>query len=89
MVETAWVVAIEHRHGSDVSLFRSCPAANGALFDYVQQWWGDVAGLRYEDDGQMLTVPDKPPTNPTDAVAMYFAAHPSEWFSLDEKPVLA
>lgn len=79
-----WILEIHHRHGSDTSAHASEARAQATLTTYVDQWWAEVAGCHYEDDDYTLTVPVDAPADADKAVAIYFAAHPSEWFDLHE-----
>lgn len=88
MNASAWILEIHHRHGCDTSAHASEALAQAALTAYVDQWWAEVAWGEYGDDGHTLTAPADPPADADHAVAIYFAAHPSEWFDLHENALV-
>jgi hypothetical protein len=58
--ETVHVLAIEHRHGTDISVHRTETGARLALYDYVAENWA-------------LEIPKrKIPAKPGKAIARYF-----------------
>lgn len=70
-----WVLAIYHKHGTDLEVFDNDEKARASLYDFVVDYWD-------ERDGPM-------PEDPTDAISDYFATHVGEeGYEITECPVL-
>jgi hypothetical protein len=69
--EDLWVLVIEHRHGTDVTIHRSEGGARRTLYGFVDQWWTDEMPPGKEC-----------PANPHDAIYEYFD-HTEESYTLD------
>ena len=89
MDSEVWLLMVHHRHGDDVTVYTSEPAARGGLFDYVAQCWAEIAGGEYETSaGVKAIVPQEIPGDPDTAIEIYFQAHKDgEIFAIDQKPV--
>lgn len=73
-----YVLIIDHDHGTDVNVYATDELAKEALYEYVQEWWGDVsANAGYPKDC---------PDNAAEAIAMYFEDN-SEWYAIHERPI--
>jgi len=58
---TVYVVAIEHKHGMNTSVFETREDAQASLYEYVKEWW-DSDGPQGEEI----------PTNASQAIERYF-----------------
>jgi hypothetical protein len=67
---TVWVLAIDHRHGTDITAYGSEEAARSALAAYVDQWWEELAD---RDAGTL-----EPPDDRDEMIDNYFEAA-AEW----------
>lgn len=76
----AWVVSIEHRHGTDVHLFQSKASADLQITEWVRCYWDEVSDLP--------DMPEEAPESDDEAVSLYFANHPDESYRLVECEVL-
>jgi hypothetical protein len=70
VTRTVWVLAIDHRHGTDITAYPTEDAATDALADYARKCWEEVAD---PDAGTM-----EPPEGRDDLIGCYFEAA-SEW----------
>ena len=73
-----WVLAIEHRHGTDLTAHHTEDHARQWLREWVGQWWHEIADLT----GDLAAIDE------TEAVEAYFAARDDEFYSLTDTPVL-
>lgn len=69
------VLVIEHRRGSEISVFHSDTDADTYLAGWVRDWWSEVA--------ERGTAPAEPPTDDTEAIRIYFEAHDDETYYRD------
>ncbi|WP_347956040.1 hypothetical protein [Gordonia aichiensis] len=68
------VLVIEHRRGSDISVFGFDADADTYLAGWVRDWWSEVAERHR---------PAEPPTDDTEAIKFYFEAHDDETYYRD------
>lgn len=73
-----WVLAISHRHGTDVSVHRSEAGALDNLFSYVGDWW--------ENDAPREEVI---PHDRGEAIDRYFELVTDEFYSLEATELLS
>ncbi|KJR10542.1 hypothetical protein [Gordonia sihwensis] len=69
------VLVIEHRFGSDISVFHSDADADTYLAGWVRDWWLEVA--------ESGAAPAEPPTDDTEAISMYFELHGNDTYYRD------
>ena len=74
--ENMWVLMVEHRHGTDVSIHRTEQGAKDALTVYVDYWWGR------EFPGAAA------PADDNERVTEYFERIHDEFHTINEAPVL-
>ena len=58
--EVLYILRIEHRHGEDMSIYRTEAGAHKALAEYCREWWDEVS-----DD-------DMPPDDDEKVIDEYF-----------------
>lgn len=79
-MNVVWVLKIDHRHGSNVTVHSTESAAQAALLTYVQEWW-------CETDGR-CGAPDTVPADADEAIDTYFEVMgDTEWYSIDESTI--
>ena len=44
---TVWVLAIDHKHGTDISVHTTEKGARKALYQYCAEWWGEDLDKKY------------------------------------------
>jgi len=65
MIDTVWVLTVEHNSGHDLSLHTTQAGARARLLDYVRTWWNlRVSGA----DGTLTPIP----ADPDEAIDLYF-----------------
>jgi len=66
--DRVWVLAIEHRHGTELSVHRTDTSAYKAVFEWVQEWWDNEMPVT------SIHPPHRPimPTDHTKAIGAYF-----------------
>lgn len=62
--ERVVILTIDHRHGTDVSAYRTHDGASKAVAAYVKDWWNDLS--RWTDD------PPELPKDDNEAISLYF-----------------
>jgi len=88
MASEVWLLSVHHRHGEDITVYTSEPAARGGLFDYVAEYWSEIAGEEYTTGtGAKAVVPQEVPDDADIAIDIYFKAHKDESSSIDQKQV--
>lgn len=73
--DEVWVSIAANDEGVNVAAFTCEKDAIDDLYDYVCQWWEQVAGEEYTVDGNRC--PKKPPKDKQKAIKMYFTSHPN------------
>jgi len=76
MIDTVWVLTVEHKHGHDTSVHSTPAGADARLLDYVQTWWDRRV---FDDDGNPMPIP----ADPDEAIEAYFDSDGTEheaWF---------
>ena len=68
MAEKIFALSYEHKHGSDLSLWRNEPAATKALAAIVRELWSEAYESATPDDG----LPDRAPADDQQAIDLYF-----------------
>jgi hypothetical protein len=68
MAEKIFALSYEHKHGTDLSLWRDEPAATKALAAIVRRGWSEAYESATPDDG--LSV--RPPADDQRAIDLYF-----------------
>lgn len=80
-----YTLAIDHKHGTTVRVFRSEEGARDALAAWAREWWPKEAGWR---DDARYTQAEFDALPDGEAIGEYFAAVGSdEWFTLDDTPL--
>lgn len=74
--QTGFAAVIEHDSGTNVSVHTSRPAAIANVAAFAREWWNEVAEF---DD-----VPDEAPEDDMEAIAVYFEAQESEFYSITD-----
>lgn len=76
--QKVWVLTIDHRHGSNVSVFANDLLALAELAGYVREWWHDggwpLDETAPEDDGE--------------AINQYFENVGDEFYSLESTDLI-
>ena len=77
-LDEVWTLTIDHRHGTDVRVFRSEAAARTALAAFARQWWPGERGedARYSD-ANFAALDD------AEAIDEYFREVGDECFAID------
>jgi len=76
-----YVLCIDHRHGTDVSVHRTRKGVEDHLALWVATWWAEEQE-NYSRLGEQ-------PADPADAVVEYFDIVDEEYYEITETTVLA
>jgi hypothetical protein len=65
------ILEITHKHGRDLTGYKTKDGAWEGLWRWVEFWWGEVESVA----GEM-------PEDPEKAIELYFDKHPHEFFEI-------